>query len=142
VKLERSCGAVIFRRKGDRLFFLLLKHASGRHWGLAKGHAEEGETELETALREVLEETGLTVEILDGFIQKNTYSPRVGVSKEVTYFLGEALKKKLKLQAGEIIHGVWLELEDCMRLCSHAATKTVLIAAHHFLNHKTLPIEL
>jgi 8-oxo-dGTP pyrophosphatase MutT (NUDIX family) len=54
---EQSFGAVVYRRRKGRVLFLLLKHNSGNHWSLAKGHAEPGETEEQTARREILEET-------------------------------------------------------------------------------------
>ena len=53
---EKSCGIVLFREEEGTRQFLLLHYPSG-HWDLAKGHVEEGETEHETATRELLEET-------------------------------------------------------------------------------------
>jgi 8-oxo-dGTP pyrophosphatase MutT (NUDIX family) len=57
VKQPVSCGFLILR--GDPVdSFLLMKHA--RRWDLPKGHVDEGETELQCALRELQEETGIT----------------------------------------------------------------------------------
>lgn len=133
MKREKSCGAVIYRRKSGRLYYLLLKHRSGNHWSLAKGHVEAGETDEQTARREVFEETGLVVRPKIGFSHSITYSPRPGVKKDVIYFVAKAHRKKLLLQDEEIIHGVWLELEDVLKLCTHPSTKTVLIAANRWL---------
>ena len=60
---EKSCGIILI---DDENQYLLVQLLAG-HWDFPKGHVEQGETEKETALREVLEETGLNVHILDGF---------------------------------------------------------------------------
>jgi 8-oxo-dGTP pyrophosphatase MutT (NUDIX family) len=57
-------GAVVFREDGGERRFLLVRSSSGTGWVLPKGHIEHGETLEETARREVLEEAGATVEIL------------------------------------------------------------------------------
>lgn len=66
MKIEKSCGAIVFRRDHGKLLYLVLQHTAG-HWSFPKGHIEEGETETETAQREILEESGLQVSIDDHF---------------------------------------------------------------------------
>ena len=61
MKTEKSCGAVVLRKNQGRLQVLLIKHINGGHWAFPKGHVEPGETEEQTALREIKEETGLSV---------------------------------------------------------------------------------
>ena len=58
MKKEKSCGCIII--KDDEV--LLIKHNKG-HWDFPKGHMEEGETEKQTAVREVKEETHMDVYI-------------------------------------------------------------------------------
>ena len=60
MKKEKSCGAIVYREK-DGVEILLIKHKNGGHWAFPKGHVENKETEEETALREIREETGLTL---------------------------------------------------------------------------------
>lgn len=133
MKTERSCGAVIYRRHAGRILYLLLKHRSGNHWSLAKGHGEAGETDRQTARREVFEETGLVIEPKEGFQHTITYTPRPGTTKDVVYFVAKAKRKKLILQDEEILNGVWLDLEDALKLCTHPSTQSVLLAADNWL---------
>jgi 8-oxo-dGTP pyrophosphatase MutT (NUDIX family) len=123
---EQSFGAVVYRKKHGRVFFLLLKHTSGNHWSLAKGHAEPGESEVQTALREIKEETGLKVKLKPGFRAEIRYNPHAGVDKVVVFFLAKTDRKKLKLQDDEISNACWLELDDALKLISHYDTGEVL----------------
>ncbi len=54
----KSCGIIVFKR--DPLEFLLMRHPT--RWDLPKGHVDPGETDLECALRELEEETGIGVD--------------------------------------------------------------------------------
>jgi hypothetical protein len=64
---ESSCGAVVFRDIKGEIRYLLIKNRRSAHWGFPKGHIEMGETPQQTAMREVLEETGIHVKLIDGF---------------------------------------------------------------------------
>ena len=90
----KSCGVIVFRRTPE-LSFLLMKHS--HRYDLPKGHTEEGETELETALREMWEETGIPpeeVKLDPEFRYEEKYfpvEPRFGnerVEKTLVIFLG------------------------------------------------------
>ena len=72
---EKSCGAVIFRRDGDRKY-LLLQYLllQGGHWDFVKGHVEKNESERETVLRETEEEVGIAdPKFVEGFRQPISY---------------------------------------------------------------------
>ncbi|MGE0757594.1 MAG: bis(5'-nucleosyl)-tetraphosphatase [Pirellulaceae bacterium] len=58
----KSCGLIVFRRQ-PALQFLLMRHAS--RWDLPKGHVDPGETDVECALRELLEETGISADRIE-----------------------------------------------------------------------------
>ena len=63
---EKSCGAVVFTRTDKGVKYLLIANLKGIY-GFPKGHVEAGETEEQTALREIREETGLRVTLVPGF---------------------------------------------------------------------------
>jgi bis(5'-nucleosidyl)-tetraphosphatase len=72
----KSCGFLIVR--GDPVReFLLMRHAD--RWDLPKGHVDPGESEIDCALRELQEETGIEagdIELLDGFRFTSSYLVR------------------------------------------------------------------
>ena len=107
---EKSCGALVYRKQGEAVQLLVLKHRMGGHWSFPKGHVEEGETETQTALREVREETGLSISLLEGFREQVSYSPRPGISKDVVYFLGFAEDSRTTPQEEEISEIRWVNL--------------------------------
>ena len=103
MKREKSCGVLVLRQQVDELYVVLLRHRFGGHWSFPKGHVEAGESERQTALREVREETGLTgIKLMDGFRESVEYSPKPGVKKQVVYFLGTTEQEKLIRQEEEI----------------------------------------
>lgn len=80
MKREKSCGVLVLRQQEEELYVVLLRHRFGGHWSFPKGHVEAGESERQTALREVREETGLTgIKLMDGFRESVEYSPKPGV---------------------------------------------------------------
>ena len=107
---EKSCGAVIFRKHHGNTELLLIKHTNGGHWSFPKGHVEPGETEAETARREVREETGLEVQIDTSFREVVSYSPRKDTIKNVVYFLAWIKSKEIHPQPEEVSQVKWVEI--------------------------------
>ena len=95
---EKSCGAVVFRKYHGNIELLLIKHVVGGHWSFPKGHVEPGETEEQTALREIKEETGIDVELNTSF------------REVVSYFLGKAKTFQYTPQEEEIAQIKWVEI--------------------------------
>ena len=133
MKQEKSCGAVIFREDDNgRRFYLILTSTKG-HVTLCKGHVEKKETEHETATREIMEETGLTVDFLDGFREVITYSPRPGHMKDVVFFLGRTIKETVVCQPEEVAEAVFLPFGDAMAKLTHPSDRDTLQKADAFL---------
>jgi len=104
---------------------LLIRHKRGRSWTFPKGHMEENETERQTARREVLEETGLTVQLDKQFRKTISISPKPGVQKTVVIFLGLA-SGNVKKQDAEIEDAQWFTYEEAMRQIKFASSRRVL----------------
>lgn len=136
---EKSCGALVYRTKQEGVEILLLKHRFGGHWSFPKGHVEHGETECETALREVKEETGLDIELLDGFRQSVEYYPKPSIKKEVVYFLGYAENDTIKRQEEEISEICWVKLDDAHKSVTFRNDKNLINCAKKFLAKKSSP---
>lgn len=121
MKKEKSCGIIVFNN--DKV--LVIKHNMG-HWGMPKGHVEIDETEEETAMREVFEETGITAQIIAGFKEKNTYSPMPGVLKDVYYFIGESNDNDTTPQHSEVSIAKYVSLSEALNLITYESEKKIL----------------
>ena len=121
--LVRAAGVVLYRRAPDgRPRFLLLRNRRHGTWAPPKGHLEPGESDLEGARREVLEETGLSIGAVDpSFLEHLRYPVREGgrtALKEVAYFLAEAPSDRVRASAEHDDVG-WVTLEEAAPLVRH-----------------------
>ena len=72
---EKSAGGIVYRKRENHIEILMLawKNARGdMEYVLPKGHIEDNESAMETARREIAEETGLPQEDLDVIKFMNT----------------------------------------------------------------------
>ena len=129
--MEKSVGLILFRVTGKGELFLLLHYRSG-HWDFPKGHVEEGETEHQTAIRELHEETGIAgAEITAGFRDRVEYSFRRGgkvVSKEVIYYLARTSTPAVRLSR-EHRGCAWLTAAAALARLTHENSRRLLNAA-------------
>ena len=128
---EKSCGAVIFRRDKE-LQVLIIRQNEG-HWCFPKGHVEADETERETALREVKEETGLDIRFLNGFRDETHYSPREGVDKNVVWFVGTPVSKDIKRQKEEVAEILWAGIVEASALLTYENDKQLFKRAVRYI---------
>ncbi|MBQ3183555.1 MAG: NUDIX domain-containing protein [Clostridia bacterium] len=112
---HRSCGAVIYRRRGDGIEYLCLFQRRSERYSFPKGHAEAYETELETAEREIKEEIGICAELDSLFREKVHYSFNEIKRKTVVLFLAE-YNGELNVDSGEISEYVWADIEKAKEL--------------------------
>lgn len=133
--LHKSAGAVIFRREGNEIHYLLLHYELG-HWDFPKGTIEKGETLEETALREIKEETGLQdIKFIEGFKEWIKYffkQKGKNVSKIVTYFLAETDRKEVKISFEHTGYS-WLPFEEAVEQLTFKNSKEILKKANEFL---------
>lgn len=122
----RACGVILFRRT-PHLAFLLMKH---RHrFDLPKGHREGDETDLECALREMEEETGIPrtdVELDQNFVYQEVYHP------VEARFGPEPVEKTLVIYLG------WLNHDRPLKLTEHVGYEWRLWTPPHSIQRYTI----
>ena len=135
---ERSAGAVVFRKDGERRMFLLLQNA-GR-WDFPKGGMEKGETELQTVVREVKEETGLqAIKLVPGFRKVIAYFYRrdgKNIHKQVVYLLASTDEEKVKISFEHQGFG-WFSYVEALERASYENSKLTLTEAEKFLKARS-----
>ena len=107
MRQEKSCGTIVINDNK----VLVIRQKQG-FWGFPKGHIEEGESEIQTAIRETKEETNLDVIIEDETrFCLNYIIEDKQINKYVVYFIAKAINNDVKLQIEEIDDIAWVDIE-------------------------------
>ncbi|MEC3973769.1 NUDIX hydrolase [Amycolatopsis sp. H20-H5] len=127
----RAAGAVLWRRAGERVELALVHRPRYDDWSLPKGKVDPGETIVDTASREILEETGFET-VLGRYLARTEYEVAVRggtgtAHKTVDYFSAEAVSGKFEAN-DEVDELRWLAAEEAERLLSNATDVRVLRA--------------
>ena len=135
---EYSCGAVVFTRIDGEPHYVLVRAKDqpvGCH-GFPKGHMEPGETEEQTALREIYEEVGLRVRLLPGFRAVTEYALPYppDTRKRVVFFLAEYDGQETTVQESELAAITIAPWPQALELTEFADSKRILTEAHEFLS--------
>lgn len=134
---ELSAGAVVFYddQKSSREY-LVLNYPAG-HWDFPKGAVEKGETEVQAAIREIREETGIEVtSFMNGFRRKIEYRYRKANQlshKQVVFFLARSQTREVRLSY-EHAKYEWLTWEQAQSRLTFANARNVLRDADLFLS--------
>ena len=120
---EKSCGAIVYNNEGE---VLIVQHNAG-HWDFPKGHVENNETEVETAVREVKEETNIDIQIPNAdYRYEIYYNPKENVNKTVVFFLARNISKKTIKQDAEIKNIGWYSYDEAMDILTYNDAKKLL----------------
>ena len=134
---EKSCGAVVFLRNSE-VNYLLLRYGAS-HWDFVKGNVEPNESEKDTVIRELQEETGIVeARFIDDFKEKIEYFYRrqgTTIHKEVIFFLIETHTEKVELSY-EHVGYIWLNYQHAMEKLTFKNAKDVLQKAHELLKSR------
>ena len=115
----KSCGCIIIENNK----VVLIQQKKG-NWGFPKGRIEKNETEVETAIREVKEETNLDVKIEDPDKKYiDTYFAKKNEFKEVIYFLAKRIGGEIKPKENEIKNVEWVDLSEAINRITMKSTK-------------------
>jgi bis(5'-nucleosidyl)-tetraphosphatase len=135
MKQLHSAGIITYIEEHDGILYLILQYGAG-HWDFPKGKIEEGETKQEAALRELMEETGLTAEIDDTFEETfqyvfTDYDGQLA-QKTVYFFVGKANSRDVKL-SDEHIDYTWLSYKDAVEQLTYDNAKELLKKADGYI---------
>lgn len=108
---RKSCSVLPYRVVNGEPEYLLVFEAFSQCWSLPKGHMEAGETEVETARRELWEETGMTAKLDTSATAVIEYSISPVAKKQVVFFRGE-VNGTPKTRPGEIEGFKWVKAEE------------------------------
>ncbi|MBI5158574.1 NUDIX domain-containing protein [Candidatus Micrarchaeota archaeon] len=137
---EFSSGAVVYRLEEGKPLYLIL-HYEERHWDFPKGKIEGSETLLETAKREIKEETGITqLEFDEQFKEKITYFYKHAgktIFKQVDFFLARTTQEQATLSS-EHTESEWLEFEKALERLTHENAKQLLKKANELVKQKKI----
>ena len=132
--VEVSCGAIVFTRQGGQRRYLIVQSLEG-WYGFPKGHTEPGETEEETALREIWEETGVRPRLAPGFrvVDEHPIPGRPGILKRIVYFLAEYEDQPIRFQKEELQSAALMTAGEAMAAFQFESSGRLLSAAEAFL---------
>ena len=129
VKEEFSAGGVVYKKEDGKIFWLVCKHSGYHKWGMPKGLIEKGESLEEAALREVKEESGVKVKIIEKIEDPEKYEyiiNGVRVLKQVDYFLMEYVSGDISGHDWEMEEVEWLSYNKAyQQLAFEGAKKTL-----------------
>ena len=139
--VERSIGAIIkYYSNGipEDIFsqcrseFLLLKNRRG-FWGFPQGHKEKGESEIQTLIREVSEETGITTLNIRSYIGKIHYSyfrsDGMKYEKEVSFYFALTPNRNVEI-SHEHYEFRWAPFTDVICMLHHEQLKLIMVKGH------------
>jgi len=136
MKREHSCGVVPLKKEGPDIYVLLIVHKGGKHWGFPKGHKDPGETDMQTAERELREETGLSVtKWLSNrpYVETYTfYKFHEKIQKKVSYFPA-FVEGELSLQLDEIVDSRWVPIGNAKEHLTFKEAKEICLKVETLL---------
>jgi bis(5'-nucleosidyl)-tetraphosphatase len=130
-----SFGIVPFLNENGTWKVLVILHREGNHWGFPKGKADPGETALQAAVRELQEETGLTVtQILRELplTEKYQFRHRKGIVVKIVQYFPAIVSGDLRIQQEEIREAKWLTISEAMQQLTFKEARNIL---QEFIKH-------
>lgn len=131
---QHSAGIILYTIHENKILYLLLHYLSG-HWDFPKGKLEAGETLTQAALRELLEETALTAQIIPGFQESLVYIFKERgklIEKTVVFFVGVGNYNQPITLSREHQGYTWLSFEDAYQQLTYKNAQEILEKANRF----------
>ncbi len=134
MRREESCGAVLYTIENGKRVYVLIMEANGSY-GLPKGHKNSNETDEETALREIKEETGIDATIVKGMKRTIKYPVPLNKSiKEVVYFVAKYENQDLNPMDNNILCAKKFTLESALSVLKFSQIRDLLVEADYMID--------
>jgi len=127
---EKSCGAILYTVIAGTRNYVLVSNMNGGNCTIPKGHVEINETEKETALREIFEETNIRAEFIDGFRKQINI---LNGTKDIVYFIAKYENQSPKCNPNEHDEIMVLPFEEALAAITWEYAQEVLCEAERFL---------
>ena len=120
-----SSGGIVFKKKGDKTYWLIVQHSQHKGWVFPKGlvgDEEIQESKEKAALREVNEEGGVKTKIVYKEPIKTQYTYRFKdmlIKKDVYYFLMEYISGDPKNHDWEISNAKFVTKEEAIKTLTY-----------------------
>ena len=121
------------KRQINEISFLIVESLNN-HFSFPKGHSEFLESEVDTAIREIKEETNIDVEINTNFREVISYMPNERSVKNVIFFVAKAINEDVVHQKEELKSAKWMSFDEAYPILSFTNDKKVLSDALNFIN--------
>lgn len=108
---RKSCGVLPYRVTDRGREYLIVYEHYSQCWSLPKGHMEAGESEVQTAQRELFEETGLTA-VIDPSVSAAIEYPISSISRKQVLFFPGQVQGTPRTREGEIERFKWVTAEE------------------------------
>ena len=132
---ELSSGGIVYKKDGDVSSWLLIRHASAKHWGFPKGHVGDkipDETLEDAALREVREEGGVQAAIISPQSISTHYyfkSKDHLHKKTVHYFLMKYVSGDTADHDNEVSESKFVPEDEVFELITYKSDKEAFLKA-------------
>src|SRR3989338_4957530 len=134
----KSYGVILILKNEDGFYVLLVKNSKGGHWGLPKGTPEKDEKPIDTATRELFEETGIKdIEIKADISFEEKYDfEKDGIlyNKTNTYYPGFVSEMTKGSQLDQIDELKWVKINEAKNTIIHWSAIDVVNKLSSWLN--------
>lgn len=135
---EESFGIIPLKQEDGAWQILLILHQGGRHWAFPKGHGNPGETPIESAIRELKEETGLDIDRLlqqEPLTERYQFRRKREIVVKTVHYFPAVVQGDLKLQEEEIRDAKWVPLNDSANQMTFREAKEMCNKMVNLLNN-------
>jgi len=129
MKKVDSFGIIPIKRENEEWKVLLILHREGNHWGFPKGKANPGEEHMETACRELKEETNLDVKDIlhtHAFNEHYQFRRKKEQIYKTAHYYPAIVEGTLKCQEEEIREARWFSFSDALNQLSFKQARHIL----------------